>query len=137
METMVTQPSPIRIMIIDTLLAVREGLGAYLDSQPDFKLVAVSQTGIGADAVWAQAHPDVVLLELELSNGHSLQTAQALRQAHPEATIIFLSNGRGSATLDAGASVDAASILPKGISGAELCEAIRRTKTRAHHSRQE
>lgn len=125
-----TQTSPTRIMIIDTLLAVREGLGAYLDSQEDFKLVAVAQTGIGAEAVWAEARPDVVLLELEMSEGHGLQVARALRQAHPQTTIIFLTNGRGSDLLDAAASVDAASVLPKGLSGAELCEAIR--QARAH-----
>jgi DNA-binding NarL/FixJ family response regulator len=115
------QPTPIRIMIIDTLLAVREGLGAYLDSQPDFELVAMAQSGIRAEAIWAQARPDVVLLELEAADDRGLEVARALRRAHPDTGFIFLTSGRGSVVRD----VDAASTLPKGIGGAELCAAIR------------
>jgi DNA-binding NarL/FixJ family response regulator len=115
------QPARIRIMIIDTLLAVREGLGAYLDSQPDFELVAMAQSGIGAEAIWDHARPDVVLLELEATDDRGPEVARALRRAHPDIGIIFLTSGRGSDVWD----VDAAASLPKGVSGAELCAAIR------------
>lgn len=111
-------------MIIDTMLAVREGLGVYLDSQPDFELVAMAQSGIGAEAIWALARPDVVLLELEAADERGLEAAQALRRAHPDTGFIFLTNGLGSNVWD----VDAANILPKGVSGAELCAAIRRAQ---------
>lgn len=118
------EPTRTRIMIIDALLAVREGLGAYLDSQPDFEVVGMAQSGDGAEALLAQARPDVVLVALETVDDRGLELARALGQAHPETGIIFLTNGRGSEVPE----VDAASTLPKGASGGELCAAIRRAR---------
>lgn len=120
------QPSPIRIMIIDTLLAVRESLAAYLESQPDFELVATAQNALEAEALWAKARPDVVLLELEGADDHGLEVARALDRHHPDTPIIFLTNRREADVFDPAASVPAPSTLPKGVSGTDLCAAIRR-----------
>jgi DNA-binding NarL/FixJ family response regulator len=112
-------------MIIDSMLAVREGLGAFLESQQDFKIVAMAQSGRGAAAIWGEARPDLVLLEMELPDGGGLEAVRALRLAHPETKVILLTNSKLPQLLDQARAAGAVGVLPKGVSGAELCDAIR------------
>ena len=57
----------IRIVIVDDHAIVRQGLRAMLDRQPDLRVVGEAGSAGAAPAVIAQAHPDVVLLDLKLS----------------------------------------------------------------------
>jgi DNA-binding NarL/FixJ family response regulator len=57
-------PGRIRVLIVDDHTIVRQGVRAFLETQPD--IVVVSEAASGAEAVRACAEhaPDVVLMDL-------------------------------------------------------------------------
>ncbi|WP_328362491.1 response regulator transcription factor [Streptomyces sp. NBC_00445] len=60
--------APLRILIVDDHTVVRAGLRALLEGEPGFTVVG--ETGDGTDAVRlvARLHPDVVLMDLRLTD---------------------------------------------------------------------
>ncbi|MCF1596742.1 response regulator transcription factor [Streptomyces muensis] len=63
-----TDSAPLRIMIVDDHTVVRAGLRALLEGEPGFEVVG--ETGDGSDAVGlaARLRPDVVLMDLRLTD---------------------------------------------------------------------
>jgi DNA-binding NarL/FixJ family response regulator len=61
--------SAVRILVCDDHAVVRAGLLALLDSAPDIEVVGEAGTGEEALALAAKLAPDVVLMDLQLSEG--------------------------------------------------------------------
>jgi DNA-binding NarL/FixJ family response regulator len=78
----------ISIALIEDNRLVREGITALLSQLPDFKVVA---GGSSADtAVFREAKPQVVLLDLGLQNGDSLRLAVQVKEDFPESKVIVM-----------------------------------------------
>ncbi|MFI7413685.1 response regulator [Streptomyces sp. NPDC049627] len=61
--------APVRILVCDDHAVVRAGLRALLDSAPDIEVVGEAGSGEEALALVAKLDPDVVLMDLQLSEG--------------------------------------------------------------------
>ncbi len=59
---------PVRILIVDDHTVVRAGLRALLDGEPGFDVVGETGDGIDAVRLAARLRPDVVLMDLRLSD---------------------------------------------------------------------
>ena len=80
------------VFIVDDSLLIRDRLRALLDGLPGVR--AVGEAG-GADAAIAailEARPQVVLLDLHLSQGSGFDVLRAVRDAAPEVDVYMLSS---------------------------------------------
>jgi DNA-binding NarL/FixJ family response regulator len=59
------------VLIADSRPIVRRGLGAFLDSQPGLEMVGEAESGEQLVELAAATDPDVILLDLALSDGRA------------------------------------------------------------------
>jgi two-component system, NarL family, response regulator LiaR len=87
-----TSSTEITIVIADDHQLVRDGIRAYLHTQPDLRLLA--EAGDGANAIEAvTAHaPDVVLLDLVMPGMDGVEAARRIKLASPRTQIIILTS---------------------------------------------
>ncbi len=82
--------TPIRVVVVDDHLVVREGLRAMLDGMPEVAIVGEAQDLAGALAE-AEAHlPDIVLLDLRLQGANGLEVCRALVERLPDLKVVIL-----------------------------------------------
>lgn len=90
METIITMPDPIRILIVDDHAVVRKGLAMVLRLEPDLEVVGEAENGrAGLDAA-RNMNPDIVLVDLVMPEMDGQEMALALRKSHPKIKIMML-----------------------------------------------
>jgi two-component system, NarL family, response regulator DevR len=85
--------SQIRILVVDDHTIVRQGLRSILDLEPDFTVVGEAADAEQAVVQAARLNPDVVLLDLMLSDrapAEGLDVCTELRQRHPGVSVVVL-----------------------------------------------
>jgi two-component system, NarL family, response regulator DevR len=85
--------APVRILVVDDHTIVRQGLHSILDLEPDFTVVGEAANGEQAIAETARLNPDVVLLDLMLSDrapAEGLDVCAELRDRHPGVGVVVL-----------------------------------------------
>jgi len=88
-----TAQAPVRILVVDDHTIVRQGLRSILDLEPDFTVVGEAADAAQAVAETGRLHPDVVLLDLKLSDNapaEGLDVCAALRCGHADVSIVVL-----------------------------------------------
>ena len=115
----------IRILIADDHPIVREGLGAVLETQPDFEIVGEASTGAQAVERAAALRPDVMLLDLELPELDGVAALRAIRAANPAAKVIIFTAFDTDERILAAVQAGAQGYLLKGAPRDELFQAIR------------
>jgi two-component system response regulator DevR len=84
---------PVRILVVDDHTIVRQGLRSILDLEPDFAVVGEAANAEQAVAETARLHPDLVLLDLMLSDrapAEGLDVCAELRASHPGVSVVVL-----------------------------------------------
>jgi DNA-binding NarL/FixJ family response regulator len=81
-----------RVLIVDDSKQVRERLVSLLSDYPEIRIVG--QSGNGKDAMNAldAQKPDTVILDIRLPGKNGIQLLREIKAAHPEITVIMLSN---------------------------------------------
>jgi DNA-binding NarL/FixJ family response regulator len=77
-------------MVIDDNRLVREGLGALLDAEPDFRVVGAAEDTTVALSKLSELEPHIILVDAGLENGDSHRFVQSLRKTAPEAKVIVM-----------------------------------------------
>jgi DNA-binding NarL/FixJ family response regulator len=83
----------VRILVVDDHTIVRQGLRSILDLEPDFTVVGEAADAEQAVTETARLHPDVVLLDLMLSDrapAEGLDVCAVLREQHPDVSVVVL-----------------------------------------------
>jgi two-component system, NarL family, response regulator NreC len=123
------QPQPIeliRIVIADDHEVVRTGLRMLLDSQPDFEVVAEASDTDSARRYVRGHHPKVLVLDLNMPGGSSLEAIPAMREEFPDTQIVVLTMQKEPAFAREALSAGALGYVLKEAAHAELVEAVRR-----------
>jgi len=117
--------APIRILLVDDHMLLREGVRAVVSTQTDMEIAGEASSGAEAIDAYARLLPDLVLMDLQMADMSGLEAITAIRTAAPDARIIVLTtysgDGRAIKALRAGAM----GYLLKASLRNQLLEAIR------------
>ena len=80
----------IRVVIADDHSVVRRGLRQVIDSEDDLEVVAEAANLTDARRYVLGHHPDVLVLELNLPEGLSLDSIPEIRDEFPDTQIVVL-----------------------------------------------
>ncbi|MBP7690567.1 MAG: response regulator transcription factor [Anaerolineales bacterium] len=117
--------TPIRLLIVDDSPSVRQGLTLMLQVFDDLQLVGQAADGEAALRMYAEARPDVVLMDLLMPVMDGLTATQALRARYPEVRVVALTSYLEEAVHTAALAAGARTCLGKHVSIDELADAIR------------
>ncbi len=120
-----TDPSPIRVMIVDDHDMVRRGLATFLKVQADQELVGEASGGEEAVRLSEQLQPDVVLMDLVMPGMDGAAATRAIRERCPETQVIALTSFKEKELVEGALQAGAIGYLLKNISSDELANAIR------------
>ena len=116
----------IRIVIADDHAVVRSGLRLLLEAEPDFEVVAEAGDVEAARRYVRGHHPGVLVLDLNMPGGSSLDAIPVLRNEAPETQIVILTMQEEPAFARQALSAGAIGYVLKEAADAELVAAVRR-----------
>ena len=82
----------IRILIVDDLNIVREGIQAILESKPELNIVGTAQDGKDALEQAAVLQPDVAIVDIEMPVMDGIVATQEICQQFPKIKVLILSS---------------------------------------------
>lgn len=116
----------VRIVIADDHSVVRRGLRQLLDDDPDFEVVAEAGDVDAARRYVRGHHPDVLVLDLNMPGGSSLDAIPEFRKEFPDTAIVVLTMQDEPAYARQALASGALGYVLKDAADAELVEAVRR-----------
>ena len=81
---------PIRILVADDHLIIRQGLRLILEIEDDFEMVGEAADGAEAIRLCAALKPKVVLMDLRMPGMDGLTAIEHLRVEQPEIAVVIL-----------------------------------------------
>lgn len=117
--------SAIRILAVDDHPLFLEGIAAILEGQPDMSLIAQACSGREAIQQFRAHRPDVVLMDIQMSEMSGLDATVAICAEEPEARIIVLTTYMGDVQVIRALKAGARAYLLKSLLHKELLDTIR------------
>lgn len=81
----------IKVLVIDDFDMVREELNALLATFPEFEVVSAASDGRMAVTLCRMYQPDVVLMDLQMSNMDGVEATRLIREEFPSIQVVVLS----------------------------------------------
>jgi len=117
---------PIRVVLADDHALVRRSLRLLLDCEEDVDVVAEAES-VGSVVRHVHGHsPHVLVLDLQMPGGSSIETIRQLRRRAPETEIVVLTMERSPAFAQRAIDTGAVGFVLKDRADIELPEAVRR-----------
>ena len=120
-----TKTPPLRVMLVDDHEIVRDGIRAMLDAEDD--IVVTSEAGTVREAI-DEAHrtkPDVVVMDVRLSDGSGIEATREIRAMHPATKVLMLTSFADDEALFASIMAGASGYVLKQVKSGDLLRAIR------------
>src|ERR1700693_4056469 len=116
---------PLRVMLVDDHEIVRDGIRAVLDAQDD--IVVTSEAGSVREAIdeAARTRPDVVVMDVRLSDGSGIEATREIRAKHPNTRVLMLTSFADDEALFASIMAGASGYVLKQVKSGDLLRAIR------------
>jgi two-component system, NarL family, response regulator YdfI len=83
-------PDPIRILIADDHLIIRQGIRLILETSMDMDLVGEAADGAEALQKSSELHPDVILMDLRMPGMDGLTAIEHLHSEQPQVAVVIL-----------------------------------------------
>jgi two-component system, NarL family, response regulator NreC len=116
----------IRIVLADDHSVVRSGLRMLLDNESGFEVVAEASDVDGARRCVRGHHPSVLVLDLNMPGGSSLEAIPVIRDESPDTQIVVLTMQQEPAFAREALGAGALGYVLKEAADDELVEAVRR-----------
>jgi DNA-binding NarL/FixJ family response regulator len=114
-----------RLVVVDDQEVVRAAFGALLATQADFDVVGAAADGAQAVRLCAEAHPDVVLMDVRMPVMDGIEATRRIVAAEPRPSVLVLTtfdlDQHVYDALEAGAS----GFLLKDVTAERLFDAVR------------
>jgi NarL family two-component system response regulator LiaR len=117
---------PISVLLVDDHAMVRQGVKAFLVTQPD--LLVVGEAGSGEEVIQlaAQLIPDVILMDLIMPGMDGVEATRRVKQVSPRSQIVVLTSYHEDEHIFPALKAGALSYILKDVSAEELASAIRK-----------
>jgi DNA-binding NarL/FixJ family response regulator len=115
----------ITIIIADDHRAFGEALQVALGKEDDFTVIEVVTDGAGAVEAAERAHPDVILVDLQMPGMDGVEATRKIRERAHAPSVIMLSGLGDDLTLGRAVQAGASGYLPKTEAVRHLADAIR------------
>lgn len=115
----------IKILIVDDHPVVREGIGAMLKREPDFKIVGEAVNGLEAVDKVRELSPDIVLMDLRMPELDGVEAMKRIKEENPDVKFIILTTFSDDEYIFRGIAAGARAYLLKDAPRDELFKAIR------------
>jgi NarL family two-component system response regulator LiaR len=115
----------IRVMTVDDHEILRSGIRFSLGAFKDLELVGEARSGEEAVQLCGEVRPDVVLMDMLMSDMDGAETTLAIRKQHPQVQVLALSSFDDRDLVLRALRAGAVGYMVKGASAQELAEAIR------------
>lgn len=116
---------PIRILVVEDHHVVRQGLVALLSVVDGMEVVGEASDGEAALAAYANARPDITLIDLRLPRRSGVEVIQTVRSRVPHARFIVLTTFDGDEDIYRALQAGARAYLLKGMTVDVLVSTIR------------
>ncbi len=118
-------PTPIRVLIADDHLIIRQGLRLILETEPGFELVGEAADGAEALRLVGSLQPDVVLMDLRMPGMDGLTAIEHMRDNRLQAAVVILTTYNEDELMLRGLRAGAKGYLLKDTNRETLFNAIR------------
>ena len=116
----------ITILLVDDHEVVRQGLRAYLDAQPDFKVIGEASSGEEAVVAAMEYLPDVMLMDLVMSGMGGVEATRKVKDITPRTQIVVLTSYHQDEFIFPALQAGAISYVLKDVMMDDLADAIRK-----------
>lgn len=115
----------IRVMLVDDHEVVRQGLKALIENDPE--LIVIGEAGGVQEAVERAAivRPDVIVMDVRLTDGSGIEATREIRAKHPEIRVIMLTSFADDEALFASIMAGASGYVLKQVRGNDLVRSIK------------
>jgi DNA-binding SARP family transcriptional activator/ActR/RegA family two-component response regulator len=103
----------LRILIVDDHTTFSDLLAGALDREPDLRSVGAATSVASAVTMFHDLQPDVVIMDLHLSDGSGLTASERILAEAPEARIVMLTGNPSQEALREAAGMGVCAFLPK------------------------
>ncbi len=116
----------ITILLVDDHEVVRQGLRAYLDAQPDFKVIGEASSGEEAIEMAMDFLPDVMLMDLVMSGIGGVEATRRVKDITPRTQIVVLTSYHQDEFIFPALQAGAISYVLKDVMMDDLADAVRK-----------
>lgn len=117
--------TPIRIVVADDHAILRAGLRLLIEAESNMVVVGEAETAAETGALVASEQPDVLVLDISMPGGGTLELLSRLQVDQPELRVLILTMHDDESYLRACLGAGAAGYLVKSAADEELLNAIR------------
>ncbi len=114
------------VLIVDDHAAVRAGLVALLDSEPNLELLRPAAGATEALALAQRSPPDLAVLDVSLQDGDGIRLCLELKQLPGPPRVLLYTAFVTPTVILKGSLAGADGLVEKGVPAAELTHAIKR-----------
>ena len=115
----------LRIMIADDQELIRESLSIILSQNADMEVTGLAENGAELLSLIKKAPPDIVLMDIRMPELDGVAATRAIKEQWPQIRIIILTTFDDDEYVFNALKYGASGYLLKGVSVAELSNAIR------------
>jgi len=116
----------ITVLLVDDHEVVRQGVRFFLETCPDFTVVAEADSGLAAIKLAEEHVPYVVLMDLIMPEMGGVEATRRIKDASPRTQIVVLTSYHDDEHIFPALQAGAVSYILKDVRMEELAEAIRR-----------
>ena len=124
-DTNIETGEPIRVMLADDHVLVREGTRRLLEAEPDIEVVAEAGDGISAVEQAVASQPDVLIIDVAMPGMSGIEATRHIKQQLPKVAVLALTAYDDDQYVLALLNAGAAGFLLKDVRGQELVTAVR------------
>jgi NarL family two-component system response regulator LiaR len=117
---------PITVMLVDDHAMVRQGVRAFLLTQPDLSVIGEASSGEEAVEMAAQFVPDVILMDLIMPNMDGVEATRRIKRVSPRSQVVVLTSYHEDENIFPSLKAGALSYILKDLSADELASAVRK-----------
>ena len=118
--------TPIRILLADDHIMVREGTRRILERETDLKVIGEASDGQEAITLAGKDHPDVVIMDISMPVMNGIEATKRIKRIAPQIAVLVLTAYDDDQYVFAILEAGAAGYLLKNARGSEVIDAVRR-----------